>query len=147
MVVCGTYPKPESIEVPEHTPSNIASFYTQAKDALRRNQYDAAGAMCRKTLESATKKLDQSLKGDLNGRIDKLADAHLITPALKQWAHAIRLDGNEATHDEQPFAEEDAKQIASFTELFLLYVFTLPGMLAARAAAASPPVATPEPAK
>ena len=130
--VAKLYPQSPEVLAPEHTPENIARFYKQAQDALRRKNFDSAGAMCRKTLDVATKSLDSTLKGDLKPRIDKLAETHKITPAMKEWAHVVRLDGNEAVHDEEPFGEEDAKQLASFTELFLLYAFTLPGMLAAR---------------
>ena len=46
---------------------------------------------------------------------------------MKDWAHQIRLDGNDATHEEDKvFTKEDAEQIREFTELFLIYAFTLP---------------------
>jgi hypothetical protein len=35
--------------------------------------------------------------------------------------------GNDAAHDEEPFSTEDAEQLASFTELFLMYVFQVAG--------------------
>ena len=62
---------------------------------------------------------------------------------MKDWAHAVRLDGNDAVHEEQPFGEDDAKQLASFTEIFLLYAFTLPGMLEVRKNKAEPAVVPP----
>lgn len=53
---------------------------------------------------------------------------------MQEWAHAIRLDGNEAAHEEEPFDKETCEALKSFTELFLMYAFTLPGMLAERSA-------------
>jgi hypothetical protein len=135
-VITGIHPARIASAAPAHSPANVASFFVQAKEALNRRHFDAAGAMCRKAVDVATKQIDPTLKGVLQVRIDKLEAAHKITPALKDWAHAIRLDGNEAAHDERPFAEDDAKQLVSFTEIFLMYTYTLPGMLVERAAAA-----------
>ena len=40
---------------------------------------------------------------------------------MKEWAHHIRLDANEATHEVEDFSEEDAKKLQVFTEMFLTY--------------------------
>ena len=89
--------------------------------------------MFRKTLDTTTQQLDATLKPKkLSQRIEALAASHAITPDMKEWAHEIRDVGNDAVHDEIPFTEEEAKDLHAFTELFLTYVYTLPGMLAAR---------------
>lgn len=101
---------------------------------------DAAGSMFRKVLDTGLKaKFPKSkypkIKGTLKQRIRKAADQHELTPELADWADQIRLDGNDAVHDEEPFTEEDARTLQTFTELVLTYLFTLPGMLkAARSA-------------
>ena len=65
-------------------------------------------------------------------RIDELNERRLITPAMKDWAHAIRLEGNDATHEEdEDFSEHQAIWMKEFTELFLIYSFTLPARIAA----------------
>jgi len=92
--------------------------------------------MFRKVIDVATKELGAT-KGKLQPRIDELAAKHAITPAMQEWAHAIRLDGNEAAHEEEPFDKETCEALKSFTELFLMYAFTLPGMLKERSAAKS----------
>ena len=61
-------------------------------------------------------------------RIDNLP-ADLATPAMKEWAHHIRLDANEATHEVEEFTEDDAKKLQLFTEMFLTYAFMLPAMM------------------
>lgn len=71
-------------------------------------------------------------KGTLEKRIDSLPAAMGVTPAMKEWAHQIRHLGNDAAHEDDPFSKEEADSLQAFTELFLTYVFTLPGMLAAR---------------
>jgi hypothetical protein len=100
-------------------------------DNMARN-FDAAGTMFRKSLDAALKRLDSTGKGSLQKRIDTLPAETGVTPAMKEWAHQIRHLGNDAAHEDDPFTEEEAKSLQAFTELFLTYAFTLPGMLAAR---------------
>lgn len=69
---------------------------------------------------------------NLKNRIDRLPAETGVTPSMKSWAHEIRLIGNEAVHEDEPVQEKDAKDIQAFTELFLTYAFTLPGMLEER---------------
>lgn len=92
--------------------------------------WDAAGAMFRKALDTALKGKFPEIKGDLHKRIEKAQEMRELTPALAEWSHQIRLDGNEAAHSEDPFSQEDAERLQTFTNLVLLYLFTLPGMLA-----------------
>lgn len=60
----------------------------------------------------------------------------MLTPDLQEWAHQVRLGGNDAAHDEEPFTKEEAEELLDFTELYLTYVYTLPGRLAERKARA-----------
>jgi hypothetical protein len=136
------WPSQIDTKAPEHIPDNVASFYLQGMDNLARKNYDAAGTMFRKSLDAALRRLDQSGKGTLQQRIDNLPAAVAVTPAMKEWAHQIRELGNDAAHEEDPFTPDEAKTLQSFSELFLIYTFTLPGMLAARK---SPPAVSPPP--
>ncbi len=95
--------------------------------------------MFRKALDTGLKAKFPDIKGTLFERIDEAARQNKLTPSLAEWAHQIRLDGNDAAHDEEPFSKEDAERLQTFTELVLLYLFTLPGKLdEARAAATNP---------
>lgn len=129
--VVGVLPKPANKTAPDATPDNVARYYVQAVEAAGRKHWDAAGAMCRKALETAVRILDPAAPKGLNlkGRINRLGAAHAITPAMNEWAHIIRDDGNDAVHDENPYGEEDAGQLLAFSETFLMYAFTLPAMI------------------
>ena len=113
---------------PDHTPPNVARFYSQGMDNLPGN-WDAAGSMFRKALETALKHKFPEIKGTLYERIEKAAKQHKLMPDLAEWAHQIRLDGINAVHEEEPFSKEDAERLSIFTKLVLLYLFALPGML------------------
>jgi len=101
-------------------------------DSLTRRNFDAAGAMFRKSLDTDLKRIHSEGRGKVQNRIDNLPEATGVTPAMKKWAHQIRDLGNNAAHEKAPFTEDEAKALQSFTELFLTYAFTLPGMVAAR---------------
>ena len=132
--IMGTYPRIADPEIPKCLPNDgiIENLYRQALDSEVRENWDACGAVCRKIVDVATVNLGASRSKRLIDRIDELEVTRALTPALKEWAHAIRLDGNDATHDPDPFAQDEAHQIRSFTEIFLRYVYELPGMLAER---------------
>ena len=125
------WPKPEAPEAPEHLPPNIKAFYLQAAENVGRN-YDAAGAMFRKALDVTLKIICPEATGRLVDRIDKAVELGKLTENLGEWAHEIRVGGNEAAHDEDPFTEDEARNLHHFTEWVLMYVFTLPGMMAER---------------
>lgn len=121
----------KSFAVPEHTLGHVEGFYIQGLDNLKAERWDAAGAMFRKSLDVATKIVSQTHKGvSLFKRIEELHKAGLITEAMKDWSHEIRLDGNDAVHDEEPETPEDARATQKFAEAFLTYMFTLPSMVA-----------------
>jgi len=107
----------------------------QAVDCLQRKNFDASGMMFRKTLDIATKSLGANPSKKLKSRIDELKNNQKITFDMAEWAHQIRIDGNDAAHEDELFTQEAAEALKDFTELLLMYTFTLPGMLAERKAA------------
>ena len=135
-------PTPRKTDAPEHTPVNVKKFYEQGMQCLP-SAWDAAGSMFRKALEAGLKRKFPEIKDrlDLKKRIEKAASDQKLTPELAEWAHQVRLGGNEAVHDDDPFSREDAERLQVFTELVFLYLFTLPGRLddARRAASAKVP--------
>ena len=127
------YPKPRPLDIPRHLPEEIKREYKEAVDSLRHQNFNTAGMVLRKVLLRATTALAAGTeitftkRETLESRIDTLAHHHLITPAMCEWAHQIRDDGNEANHEEDVvFDQSDAEQMQAFTELFLIYAFTLP---------------------
>ncbi len=118
-------------EAPSGVPENVERFYVQGLENLHSGRWDAAGAMFRKTLDVATKLLSPGLKElNLYRRINELVQTGLLTDAMGDWSHEIRLDGNDAVHDEDPETEMDARKSQKFTEAFLTYAFSLPQLVA-----------------
>ncbi len=124
-----------STGAPPHTPANVERFFEQGMANLS-GQWDAAGAMFRKALDTALTAKFPDIKGSLAQRIQKAGDDGLLTSDMAEWAHEIRRLGNEAVHEDDPFSEGDARVLHSFTDLVLRYLFTLPGMMAVARAGA-----------
>jgi hypothetical protein len=127
--VVTTYPTPKPVEVPGHLPENLQNFYLQAAKLMRLQLYDAAAMMCRKILELATRLLDPQIGGKIFPRVEKLEEVHLITREMKEWAKTVSLDSDWNAEEDKAIDEAAARQLLSFTELFLMHTFTLPGML------------------
>ena len=71
-------------------------------------------------------------------QIDELASKGLITDPLKNWAHEVRLGGNEGAHPDKDglkdVTDRDADEIIQFTQEFLHHIYVMPAALAARQA-------------
>ena len=122
-------PRPAIPEAPLHLPENVRTYYLEAVADVKARP-NAAGAMFRKALDVGLKAIDPDAKGNLHKRIDAAAKSGAITSDLAEWSHHIRLEGNDASHDEDPYTAGEAERLHRFTELVMMYLFTLPGMLA-----------------
>ena len=120
---------PSAGNLPEYLPKRVAQRYSEALSNMGRAAYESAGMMFRKTLELSLKTIRPDDDGNLYFRIDKAAEAGAITRDLAEWAHRVRLDGNDAAHEDTVPTAEDIRELKHFTELVLRYLFTLPGML------------------
>lgn len=106
-------------------PDSIARSVDQAHRSYSTSSYDACAIMCRRALEALCKTLSANGK-DLACRLAYLQSTGRIDSRLLEWAHGVRLVGNEAAHDvENAVTAEDARDILDFTEALLTHVFTL----------------------
>lgn len=136
--IVSEYPQKERLEAPESISITVQKPFLQGLDNAQRGNHDAAAAMFRKALEAATRELDPTTANKpLAKRIDLLADSGKLTADLKEWAHLIRLDGNQGVHDDEELSSAEIEQLKEFTRLFLIYTFTLPAQVRARKEAAA----------
>lgn len=128
------YPEAKQHAAPDSTPERAAKFFIEAKDNFQRGRFETAVMLCRKVLDISTREIlgDESKKEQLSQRISMLFAKGKITEQMKDWAHIVRMDSNGAIHSDEEFDEEDATQLINFTEVFMLYAFTLPAMVSAR---------------
>jgi len=125
-----TEPKPITPNTPEHVPERVANLYEEACNCLYRNETTAAAAVLRKCLEMALREFAPDVEAwKLEKRIDKMAQMHLITPALQTWAHELRIDGNEALHGDEEPPKALVTHMERLTYFLLVYLYTLPAQV------------------
>lgn len=130
--VAGSYPAPPTHQAPDSVPERIAATYIEASENLHRQKHETSQMLSRKALDLATKQLLPGSKKKLYGRIEELRDSGKITQEMADWAHIVRDEGNDSVHDDTEVTREAAAELLAFTETFLMYAFTLPGMIAKR---------------
>lgn len=87
--------------------------------------------MDRRALEIATKGMaPEHASLTLYKRIEKLAEGGKLTESLKDWAHDLRLVGNDAVHEIDGVEEQEATQAHELTRFILIYLYTLPAQVA-----------------
>ena len=84
---------------PRHTPKNVARFFEQAMANLP-NNWDAAGAMFRKVLDTGLKHKFPEIKGKLSVRISKAAEKH----------HLINIHDEGKLAGEEPGPSSDSRK-------------------------------------
>jgi hypothetical protein len=123
------WPQKLSPTAPPHTPAPVAKRFLEGEDAFNRGNWNSAVAMYRSALDIATKGMEGVPEDKMTffARLEWLHDSHAITPDMRSWADHVRIEGNAALHDPEEFNQIDAKSLRFFTEMFLRYVFELPG--------------------
>lgn len=135
------FPKPRALRFSEAVPAEIRDVLPDLlEDVNRRRNAVSSLALCRSILEVAVKDLEAkhgispSRKLGIMGRIDGLRAAGVITEPLAEWAHELRLDGNESVH-ELKGDPSLAKAYSGFLVQLLDVAFELPRRIKALKAA------------
>lgn len=107
-------------------------FWIQAHDSLKNENWDAANVMARSALQFVVR--DKGARqGKLKAQIDELGKAGILHPLMENWAHEVRLLANESAHPNAPVPSEvtpeDAKDIVSFLDFLLFYLYDLPAQI------------------
>lgn len=117
---------PQTSRLPlKGVPDSVRRAYDQALSCFSASAYEACALMCRRCIEALCN-ASQATGKSLQGKLDHLASAGLVDKRIAEWAHGIRVVGNEAAHDtETHLLKDDAKDALDFTEALLMYVFAL----------------------
>jgi DNA-directed RNA polymerase subunit RPC12/RpoP len=126
-------------------PKEVAEDFREALRCRWVEAYKASVTMCRRSIQTSCLAQGADKRKKLMRQIDELAAKGLITEPLKQFAHAVRLEGNDGAHPDpdglDTVTQKDADDIIEFTREYLHHVYVMPAKLKARitpAAAAGP---------
>jgi hypothetical protein len=115
-------------EPSDNWPPEVQRFWTQAKDSLKNENWDAAAVMARSALQIALR--NKGAKGgSLKAEIENLANTSILHPLMKDWSTEVRELGNDSAHPKpnaQPTDPNDARDIVEFLNFLLMYLYDLP---------------------
>lgn len=130
--VIACWPERKLLTIP-FVPEKVSKAYRQAEDNFPRiGNEDAAAVMFRRTLELALQEKFGRKVQNLKSEIDKLVKSGDLIPSIGEWAHEVRLIGNEAAHQEDGVDRESLTDLRNITEIILRNLFMLPGLIEER---------------
>jgi len=128
-------------------PPKIAEDFKEALRCRWIEAHKAAVTMCRRSIQTSCLDQKADRKKKLVAQIDELASKGVITEPLRQFAHEVRLEGNDGAHPDPDgldnVTSNDADDIIEFTREYLHHVYVMPAKLQARKASAAPAAAKP----
>lgn len=128
------FPKPEAVYADESVPLPIRERFIGVQHMLRTEGMYAPDILtnCRNTLEQAVNDIGtMSGEDNLAKKLKKLLELNIISKVIYDWSTTIKDFGNDGAH----YAEgtmEDARAMADFTKIFLMYVYEFPARIKER---------------
>lgn len=117
----------KATDLPQHISDKVAKALRQALENHHRDaSEEAAATMYRRAIDLALKELFPELSGDLMPRILKLVGDGRLPKTMGDWAHQVRIIGNDGAHDLDGVTKNDLEAARAFGDAFLRYLFTLP---------------------
>jgi hypothetical protein len=121
-------------DVDPTVPPDVSEDFKEALRCEWVKSYRACVVMCRRAIQSSVIALGAK-GGRLIDQIDDLFKNGKITEALKEFAHEVRLTGNDGAHPDRDglteVKEKDSSAIFAFTREYLHHVYVMPAKLKA----------------
>ena len=117
---------------PEHWPSDVGRHWLQAKRSLETSNWDAAALMARSSVQLAIRRSGATGK-NLFDEINDLGTKGLLPPIMVEWAHEVRVLGNDNAHptpDAPGTLPKDAAAVVEYLSMLLKVLYDLPHQIA-----------------
>jgi Domain of unknown function (DUF4145) len=128
----GRYPTPALGNPVQHVPKDLYDLYEEARRSSSQNCFTAAVLICRKMLMNIAVQQGATEGLKFIEYVNYIADKGFVPPNGKHWVDHIRKKGNEATHEIAIMGEQDAKDLISFIEMLLRFIYEFPSMIPAQ---------------
>ena len=120
------YPGPPCGDDVASVPKDVGALYAEARFCVTVNSFTAAVLTCRKLLmHIAVEKGAQPGKKFIE-YVEYLAGKGYVPPDGMGWVDHIRTKSNEANHEINIMSVEDAKDLITFSEMLLKFVYEFP---------------------
>ena len=128
-------PRGQAQPMPDLPADEVAADRREAWSCYFGGDLRASVIMARAAVQRAVRKLNAT-GSDLKAEIDSLRSSGVITEELKEWAHEVRLAGNDAAHPDTmgEITADHATESLDFMEEFLRHTIAMPARRAKRAA-------------
>lgn len=127
LTATAVYAPSREVNTLKHLPEKVERAFLSAIENMKSaHGADAAAIMFRRAIENAIKIAYPDAKGSLIKKIDTLAEQRILPEIMKDWAHQIRLIGNDGAHEIEGVTQQDVTAAYNFTDAFLRYLITLP---------------------
>lgn len=123
------YPAPALGNSVQHVPSDLYALYEEARRSSSQNCFTGAVLLCRKMLMNIAVQQGATEGLKFIEYVSYLADKGFVPPNGKHWVDHIRKKGNEATHEIAIMVEQDARDLISFIEMLLRFIYEFPNMV------------------
>lgn len=112
-----------------HVPAVLGALYEEARGCATANHYTAAVLLCRKVLMHIA--VAQGAKEGLPfiEYVDYLVRTGYVPPNGKHWVDHIRKKGNEANHEIVIMQQQEAKDLITFIEMLLRFIYEFPNSI------------------
>jgi len=113
----------------EHLPEDVGAVYEEARNCMSISAFAAAAMLCRKILMNVAVSKGAKEGESFAYYVDFLAEKNFIPPDGKDWVGHVREKGNDANHQIRLTSEADAKNLLTFVEMLLRFVFDFPARI------------------
>lgn len=120
----GQVPSPQYGEVVNGiTDTTVQSLYDESRRCFRAKAYTGSVMLARKVLMNLA--VQHGAKDNLKfiEYVDYLSNNGWVPPNGKKWVDQIRQKGNDANHELQVMAKEDAEQVLRFLAMLLKFIY------------------------
>ena len=111
------------------TDNEVERLYNEARDCSMVGANTATVLLARKLLMNIAVHHGAEAGKTFVEYIDYLSSNGFVPPNGTTWVDQIRKKGNEATHEIPQITDKDAKQILTFVEMLLKFVYEFPSMV------------------
>jgi uncharacterized protein DUF4145 len=110
----------------QHVPADVNKLYDEARNCYAINAYTGSVLLCRKLLMNIAVSVGATPNQSFMQYVEYLAANNYVPPNGKAWVDHIRKKGNEATHEIQVMTQADARDLISFSEMLLKFIYEFP---------------------
>jgi hypothetical protein len=115
----------------DNLPTSVGALYDEARNCMKVSAYTSSVLACRKLLMNIAVAEGADEGDSFLKYVEYLADEGYVPPGGKSWVDHIRKQGNEATHEIDMKSEAEAKDLISFVEMLLKFIYEFPARVPA----------------